>query len=88
MYIKIYFLDILYLQLHFLLRCITGLRVSFYKIWKSYEKTQILKNQFRLFGHAITMTSWFGVTCVRYELVAQLYSFSTVICGHWFDLQW
>ena len=25
-----------------------------------------------LFGRAITMISWFGVTCVRYKLVAQL----------------
>ena len=33
------------------------------------------------------MTSWFGVTCVRYESVAQLLSFSSAIYGRWFDLQ-
>ena len=31
-----------------------------------------LQDTFRLFGRAITMASWFGVTCVRYEQVAQL----------------
>ena len=31
-----------------------------------------LQDTFRLIGWAITTTSWFGITCVRYELVAQL----------------
>ena len=29
-------------------------------------------NLIRLIGRAITMTSWFGVTCMWYELMAQL----------------
>ena len=33
------------------------------------------------------MTSWFGVTYVRYEPVAQLQSFGTAIYGRWFDIQ-
>ena len=39
-------------------------------LWKEYGCN--LQDIFRLFGRAITMTRWFGVTWVRYELVAQL----------------
>ena len=39
-------------------------------LWKEYRSN--LQETIKLFGRAITMTSWFGVTYVRYELVAQL----------------
>ena len=38
--------------------------------------------------HLHTIHTWFDVTCVRYELVAQLLSFGIAICGRWFDLRW
>ena len=43
-----------------------GLRV----LWKEYGCN--LQDRFKLFGRVITMTSWFGITCVRYDLVTQL----------------
>ena len=44
--------------------------IFIFTLWKEYGCN--LQDTFRLFGCAITMTSWFGDTCVRYEQVAQL----------------
>ena len=39
-------------------------------LWKVYGCN--LQDTFWLFGRAITMTSRFAITCLRYEQVAQL----------------
>ena len=38
----------------------------------SYDDNHYTTGTSRLIGRAITMTSWFGVTCERYEPVAKL----------------
>ena len=40
------------------------------------------------FDSAITMTSWFVITCVRCGLMARCYNFGSAFCGCWFDFQW
>ena len=53
-----------------------------------YLKVQIYNiKKISLFFSFFFFFFWFGITCVRYEQMAQVYCFSTAICGCWFDLQ-
>ena len=59
---------------------------SYHTLVKEYGCN--LQDIFRLFGRTITMTCWFGVICVWYDLVALWESIGTAVWWRWFDLQW
>ena len=69
---------------NYIVNWITTTRKSGKDLRKTYGCN--LLDTFRLIGRAITVSSWFGAPSVRCELLAQLSSFGSAICGRWFGL--
>ena len=47
----------------------------------SLQRTWPPQDTFRLISRAVTMISWFGISCVPWELLAQRLSFGSVVTG-------